>query len=56
VITEHADGSVEVKLKVCLTPELDNLILPWAGHVQAVSPAPLRKKMREYGEALIRDH
>jgi predicted DNA-binding transcriptional regulator YafY len=56
VTEQNADGSVEVKLNVCLSPELDSLLLPWAGHMKVLSPAPLRQRMRAFGEALIRDH
>jgi predicted DNA-binding transcriptional regulator YafY len=53
---ENADGTVDVKLNVSLTPELDAILLPFAGHMTVFSPAPLRERMREFGEALMRDH
>ena len=56
VTEQNADGTVDVKLNVCLSPELDSLILPWAGHVKVLSPAPLRQRIRAFGEVLIRDH
>ena len=56
VTEQNPDGTVDLKLNVCLSPELDSLILPWAGHVKVLSPAPLRARMRAFGEALIRDH
>ena len=34
-IVNH-DGTVDVKLNVCLTPELDALLLPWAGHMKVL--------------------
>jgi proteasome accessory factor B len=51
-VTQLADGSVEVRLHVCLSPELDILILPWAGHVEVISPPELREHVRNLGEAL----
>jgi predicted DNA-binding transcriptional regulator YafY len=56
VTEQNADGTVDVKLNVCLSPELDSLILPWAGHVKVLSPAPLRARIQAAGEALVRDH
>ena len=53
---ENADGPVDVKLNVSLTPELDAILLPWAGHMRVLSPASLIGRMRAAGEALMRDH
>ena len=53
---ENADGTVDVKLNVSLTPELDMILLPYAGHMKVLSPAPLIGRMRAAGEALKRDH
>ena len=47
---------MDVKLNVSLTPELDAILLPFAGHVKVFSPAPLIGRMRAYGDALKRDH
>jgi hypothetical protein len=50
---------------VSLTPEWSghdiactqcSLLLPWAGHMKVLSPAPLIGRMRAAGEALVRDH
>jgi len=52
----HAEGMLDLKMQVCLAPELDSLLLPWAGKMRVISPDSLRGRMRAYGEALVRDH
>jgi predicted DNA-binding transcriptional regulator YafY len=56
VLTQNADGSVEVQMQVCLSPELDNLVLPWAGRMEVLSPPELRERIRTMGEALVARH
>ena len=36
--------------------QLDAILLPFAGHVKVLSPAPLIGRMRAFGDALKRDH
>jgi predicted DNA-binding transcriptional regulator YafY len=52
-VEEHADGGLTLRLRSACTPELDGFILRWAGEVEVVSPAPLRRRIRELGAALV---
>jgi predicted DNA-binding transcriptional regulator YafY len=56
VITQNADGTVEVQMQVCLSPELDNLILPWAGKMTVLSPPELQDHVHKVGESLVARH
>ena len=55
-VEELADGSLRFGLNVAHTPELESFILRWAGEVEVISPAPLRTRMRDQGEAQMRIH
>ena len=52
----NKDGSLDLRMTAPLTPELDNLLLPWAGNMEVLGPVKLRAKMREHGAALIAAH
>ena len=56
VVTEHADGTLTMKLRVAHSPELEGAVLRWAGEVEVVSPAPLRRRIGDLGEAVARMH
>jgi predicted DNA-binding transcriptional regulator YafY len=56
VVTELADGSLELDLKVSPSPELEGSILRWAGDVEVVTPGKLRGRMRVLGDELSRVH
>ena len=56
VTEQNADGSVEVKLNVCLSPELEQPHPAVGGACEGVIPRPLIDRMRVAGEALLRDH
>ena len=56
VTTENSDGTVDVTMQVCVAPELDNILLPWAGKMRVLGPELLRERFRGIGEALARDH
>lgn len=50
------DGSLDLRLTAPLTPELDNILLPWAGNMEVLEPAKLREGMRDFGAALVETH
>ena len=52
----RADGGLKFGLHVARTPELEAFIMRWAGEVEVISPAPLRKRICELGAALSRMH
>ena len=54
--TQNADGTVEVRMQVCLSPEVDMMLLPWAGHMEVLSPPELQDHFHEIGESLKRRH
>ena len=56
VMTQHPDGTVEVQMQVCLSPELDMLLLPWAKSLQILSPPELQYHFNEIGESLRARH
>ena len=56
VVTQNADGTVEVRMQVCLSPELDNVILPWAEKMEVLSPPDLRERMVKVGDVLKARH
>jgi predicted DNA-binding transcriptional regulator YafY len=51
-ITELADGAVELKMKVGITPELVKLICGWQGYARVIEPEVLRKQVRDAGQRL----
>ena len=55
-VEEFADGGLKFGLHVARTPELEAFILRWAGEVEVISPAPLRKRIGELGMSLGRVH
>jgi predicted DNA-binding transcriptional regulator YafY len=55
-VEELADGGLKFGLHVARTPELEAFIARWAGEVEVISPAPLRKRIRQLGAALERAH
>jgi predicted DNA-binding transcriptional regulator YafY len=56
MVEEHADGGITMKLRVAQSPELEGSVLRWAGDVEVISPAPLRKRMRVLGDSLSACH
>jgi predicted DNA-binding transcriptional regulator YafY len=52
----ESGGGVMLTLQVAHTPELEGFALRWAGDMEVVEPSPLRARMRELGEALVRSH
>ena len=39
---QNADGTVEVRMQVCPSPEVDLLLLPWAEYLEVLSPPELQ--------------
>jgi predicted DNA-binding transcriptional regulator YafY len=55
-LPDECGGGVMLTLRVAHTPELEAFALRWAGDMEVVEPVPLRARMRELGEALVRSH
>jgi predicted DNA-binding transcriptional regulator YafY len=55
-LPDECGGGVMLTLRVAQTPELEAFALRWAGDMEVVEPVPLRARMRELGEALMRSH
>jgi len=41
------NGEVEMQMRVCLTPELENWVLQWGPHVEVLGPVELRQRIRQ---------
>ena len=42
-IKEHPDGGVELRLEICLSPEVQRWVLGWGDDVEVLAPAQLRQ-------------
>lgn len=52
----NPDGSLDLRMPAPLSPELHNLLLPWAGKMEVVGPVELREEMRDFGRKLFEAH
>ncbi len=50
LLAEHADGSIEVRLNVCITIELIRKLASYGHEVEVLAPGELRETLREFFE------
>jgi predicted DNA-binding transcriptional regulator YafY len=56
LMEEQADGSIIVRLQVCITIELIRKLASYGHEVEVMEPAELRSTLRDFFEAGIRKY